>query len=415
MLNSSNHCLNRTVSFCMQVAHESMGAMGPIGNDLDALLLQYKYKIESLRGMLQDVLTSVYDDDLWLLRFILSHGTSDAAEESCRFTIEWRTKRAAVLSKIKAGAPPPFEAEVARFQVAGVHKATTLGEPIFIVRIGFFNPRALMDAIPFDEVVEYLMMCREVLALQCDAESRTKRTLIKMLSIMDFTGYSLHHSHDLRFHKALCVASKLSETMYPQLLGRTVLFNCPRAFGLVFRLVKRLLSQRSVARIVVCPGPSSGKPVTACPYVTHAIDLQAIPTFLGGDCTCEDGCCIGGIPNAQLLPTYGVDADGFISMKIGARAHETIEVPVGKGMYVEYLLEAQGKPLDVRVSVADDTGADVAVLIERPSLQQSDGPISGTWTIPRDGMLRMQVENRHAFLRGRSIKFKLDLIDASQW
>ncbi|KAF0699238.1 Aste57867_10203 [Aphanomyces stellatus] len=82
-------------------------------------------------------------------------------------------------------------------------------------------------------------------------------------------------------------------------------------------------------------------------------------------------------------------------------------------MHVKYYMVAEGKPLGVRASIADDTGADVVVLMDRPTMQESDGPVVGTWTIPSDGILRLNIDNRHALVRGRSIKFKLNVVDGN--
>ena len=46
---------------------------------------------------------------------------------------------------------------------------------------------------------------------------------------------------DKRFPAVLGAASKLSETLYPQLLDRAVLINAPYIFGAIWSIVKGLM------------------------------------------------------------------------------------------------------------------------------------------------------------------------------
>jgi hypothetical protein len=57
-------------------------------SQLDDLLKQHRSEIEKLKGFLCDVLAPEYDD-IWMLRYILSFKTADAAQEPCKFTINW--------------------------------------------------------------------------------------------------------------------------------------------------------------------------------------------------------------------------------------------------------------------------------------------------------------------------------------
>ncbi|RHY98757.1 hypothetical protein DYB37_011474 [Aphanomyces astaci] len=361
-----------------------MADTGKSGGDLDALLQEHKVTIDALRQRLGDALTDEYDD-IWLLRFVLSNGSADAAEEPCRFTIQWRKDRHAMLAKIKSGQQPPLHHEVTKFQesvippVASAHKSTSLGEPVFYVRIGLCNPQALMDAVAFDDVVEYYMLYRENLLVQCDQESRKQRTLVKMLSVLDFTGFSIARGHDTRFSQMLGATSKLSEKMYPQLVGRTIFVNAPSIFQWVFRFIKPLLSQRTVAKIVMCPGQSSGQALAACPF-----------------------------------------ANRYLGVEVSPGSTQSLDYPVGAGMRVSFKLVAEGKIVDVQAFVtANARGTNnitnnVTVLWERPELQASDGAQQGTWMVPVDGTLTLKIDNRHAMFRGRSIKFKLDFAEGDQ-
>ncbi|KAG9401143.1 hypothetical protein AC1031_009898 [Aphanomyces cochlioides] len=373
--------------------------------ELETLLEKHKADIAALKDRLKDVIQPQYDD-IWLLRFLLSNGSVQDAVEPCRFTIEWRSARKQLLDRIRAGEMPALHDQVTKFQVAGEHKFTKHGEPLFIARIGLCNPKALMDALPFDDLLEYYMLTRERIFLHCDKLTRSTGKLVKMVGVLDFQGFSLTRGQDRRFAQLNGATSRLSEKMYPQLLGRSVFLNTPSVFPWIFKLMKPLMSARSVEKMCFCPG---GTDASVCPFVSSYLGLENLPTFLGGSCTCGNGCCIGSVPNSQTVPISAVDADGLTSVTLAARSSQTIDVPVGKGMVVEYHLEAEGKPLSVTVALVAPS-QDETILLEKPLLQKSDGAVVGKWAIPQDGILQLQVANVHAFLRGRTIKYKWSVL-----
>ncbi|KAF0723515.1 hypothetical protein Ae201684_017595 [Aphanomyces euteiches] len=86
----------------------------------------------------------------------------------------------------------------------------------------------------------------------------------------------------------------------------------------------------------------------------------------------------------------------------------TIDLPVSKGTVVNYHLEAEGKPLSVTVALVAPP-QDEQFFLERPMLQKSNGAFVGKWAIPQDGILQLRVANIHAFMSGRSFKYKLNL------
>ncbi|KAH9076072.1 hypothetical protein Ae201684P_012562 [Aphanomyces euteiches] len=176
--------------------------------------------------------------------------------------------------------------------------------------------------------------------------------------------------------------------MYPQLLGRTVFLNTPSVVPWMIKLFKPRTSDQAAEGKLFCPG---GSDISACPFVSSNLGLESLPTFIGGSCTCGNGRCIGNVPNSQTIP---IDA--------------TIDLPVSKGTVVNYHLEAEGKPLSVTVALVAPP-QDEQFFLERPMLQKSNGAFVGKWAIPQDGILQLRVANIHAFMSGRSFKYKLNL------
>ncbi|KAF0699235.1 Aste57867_10200 [Aphanomyces stellatus] len=304
---------------------------------LDVALEAHQANITALRERLFDAMEPCYDD-IWLLRFLLSNGSVDAAEDPALFTIQWRTDRA--------------------------HRPS-----------------------------------RERLFLDCDRLTRERRQLVKMLVVLDFHHFSLVRGHDTRFGRLNGATSKISEKMFPQLLGRTIFLHTPRVFPWMFKFMKLLLSARTVEKMVFCTGgPTSF--VTTCPFVRTALAADAVPTFLGGTCTCRPGACVAGVPNSQTAPIDSVDDDGLLRVTLAARAAQVIEYPVWAGMLVRHCggWQGGGCPRARRRRRRQGHHQGTRAVMQA----------TGTWTIPCDGMLQFQLTNCHVRWRSRSVKFRID-------
>ena len=130
---SLHHCISYNANW--HLTHRPISLNRKPAAELDRHLNENKSEIEKLRGLLKDVLRSEHDD-VWLLRYILSNKNAVESEEPCRFTIKWRDDNKDLLSKIAAGEAHPLKDVISQYQVAGPHKMTASGEPMFYVRIG---------------------------------------------------------------------------------------------------------------------------------------------------------------------------------------------------------------------------------------------------------------------------------------
>ena len=81
----------------------------------------------------------------------------------------------------------------------------------------------MMDAHTKDEVLTFMMYRKEIGFLIADERTRRTRKLHKLVTVNDLNHVSLMAGTDKRFQKVLGESSKMSETLYPQLLDRAVL------------------------------------------------------------------------------------------------------------------------------------------------------------------------------------------------
>ncbi|EQC42151.1 hypothetical protein SDRG_00991 [Saprolegnia diclina VS20] len=378
--------------------------------DVDALLVTHAESIAAVRALVRDALTPEFDDDIWLMRFIMSNGSPAACEVPIRDTIRWRTERAEVLGRIRAGAKAPWHDEITKYQVVGDHKYTSRGEPLFYVRVGLCNAKSLLRNVAYDDILEYMLLSRESMVSYLEARTRATRRLVKGINVLDFAGFSLTTKSDPRFTKLLGECSQLAEKMYPQMVGRSILLNTPSLLSWMFRVIKPWLNPATLANVVVCPGGAS---LASCPYLSAYLQLDDVPTFLGGRCACDGNGCIGNIPNSQTRPLVQFDADGCATLLAAARATERIEVAVTGGRRLLYAVGVPGKPVDVAVSFRPlDAGLDAVVMLFQQRLSHTPELHHDSWTARSDGVVTIAFSNT-AYYGGRAVQYRTKVVAAA--
>ena len=189
--------------------------------NVDELLAKHQTDIEEVKKLTAKVLPKddMYDD-IFLLRFVITHskkGACDFAEavEALRKTIEWRIKNADILDQTVSTGKAPNEEMCMKFNTCGY--AGDLGgyEPIFVVRTGHCNSKALMSTLSMEQVTDWLNFSREIAFRKCDERTRKTRMMIKTITIIDVANYNIF-SGDRRFDTCLNKASELSALYYPQ-------------------------------------------------------------------------------------------------------------------------------------------------------------------------------------------------------
>lgn len=78
------------------------------------------------------------------------------------------------------------------------------------------------------------------------------------------------------------MASSLSSDHYPETLGVYLIVNAPGFFPFVWRMIKGFIDEKTRASIKVLNKSDQFQ------TLTEIIDIENLPSFLGGKCTCED-------------------------------------------------------------------------------------------------------------------------------
>lgn len=267
------------------------------------LLAKHATELIALRELV--AVDSLYDaarhDDLWLLRFFLSHskGGVAAAAKAARYTLAWReTHRmdalAAELETIPAIAHP---------NVTTAHAVHVKPHGIrFLVPDGTRGPILFAHMIDFDYVATMKHVSREAYAsmmrtmnewyfMQCDRVTRETGLLTKSCRFIQCRGLAVG-ALDRQWLKMDGQVAKDMEDCYPQGLGLIICLDPPAWSLVVWKAAKFFFPARMVEKIdLLSTRSASGRSALhkrALPY----LDLADLPAAYGGegaDFVTEDG------------------------------------------------------------------------------------------------------------------------------
>lgn len=241
-----------------------------------------------------------FNDDLFLVRFCISHkGDFEKTSHALKTAIAWRVKNKEILAKLATGeARHPDEITVGRYSPVGLHGQTRDHSPIFIIQGGIGNIDLLMQRCTTEEITNAVVFSKEYVHQICDRETRKHGYIVKMISIQNMKHGSIFDMNRA-FLGVVGEASKQMELCYPQLLGQVCVVNPLSTIKIMLTLAQLILPSSTFEKIRLCGGKSTVTgDISTCPVASFIFDLEKLPTFLGGKCTCAGkGGCIGGIPN----------------------------------------------------------------------------------------------------------------------
>ena len=323
-------------------------------------------------------------DEVFLLRFVLSFKTADEAEPHLRNCVEWRMANETILRAARANhvrdqaavdALMPRICGLAPFMSGKLHpKVTLLGGPVYVIRGCLSDDKALvryMTEHGFDVLRDYMLLMRETSFTITDSETRRTGKMVKMQSWYDMSGMAIQF--DKRLMSEMGAVSKISESLFPQLLQAVVILNAPSIVRGMMSLARPFFSQRLLEKIHFCGSGSTSShtapkdAIQACPIVSRLLAVDAVPSFLGGQCNCPGGCVCA--PNSQRIPTPPLEADGKRRMTVGARTTVPVffDVPARATLVVSVCVENSGGDVPLRLlqrSLAQPAQAAAAADVE---------------------------------------------------
>jgi len=226
------------------------------GDSVSELLNKYSSDISALKETSSKFACSLPENDVFYLRYCLSHDDISDAQSALKANIEWRSSpnegkeicdaamnayQAATSSggwdnnPVRDAAP---NAEVINEFITPNQILTTTSRPgdlVYCIRAGIIDDKSLMSRITVDQMVDFFLYCKEIQSLVANSRSLDTDRLVRVVTCNDLTGVKIVGG-DTTFRSALSAASTKGNDLYPSLSGPTLLLNLPKLLGALVKL-----------------------------------------------------------------------------------------------------------------------------------------------------------------------------------
>ncbi|CAG25111.1 hypothetical protein PFAG_01533 [Plasmodium falciparum Santa Lucia] len=282
---------------------------GYVSTNLDNLLKKYERQLNVLKTLLKEKGVNEKIEDTILIRYILSYGDKlEEAVNSIEKAVTWRKQNVYPLlnnnnnnknenngydnNVIFPDRVKPYYSFIKKALAACEHKCTLDKQPVVIARLKLCNFTLLLDNVPENILVDYIVYSNEHEFSVCNEQTKKSKILCRTYRFIDLKGFMLK-KFDRRFLRVFANTSKLSEFLHPQLVGKTYLINAPSYIRVTIETLKTFgISRRTLNKLEI-PRSFSHKEPADCDWFNLLVDKNDIPTYLGGKCKCKNGCIPG--------------------------------------------------------------------------------------------------------------------------
>lgn len=291
------------------------------------LLAQHRKKLAALRGLVEDHehFQPGRHDDLWLLRFLLSHGGKPAvAAAKARGAITFRHARRLDEVDLKllwprtdvvqATAADHFFAEGTawqHFRSASAKYDTCCGpdalihlwpDPdrsiITIIKMAGLDMNALAHTLTNAEQACVAQYYIEWASQLCDFVTRRTGRLTKSIRLVEARGMALTAINKEYLKRDAAIAAE-TEDFYPQLLASIYICHSPGWLQIVWRVLRPLFPKRFVEKMdMIQPATNKGE----VRRLRRHLDPAHLPTSFGGQCEASPPPILGRRGNQPALP-----------------------------------------------------------------------------------------------------------------
>mmetsp|Transcript_32296 Transcript_32296/g.49105 ORF Transcript_32296/g.49105 Transcript_32296/m.49105 type:complete len:291 (-) Transcript_32296:465-1337(-) len=230
------------------------------------LLEKHASQLVELRNILEkeESYSKDHYDNLWMLRFLLSHKKVSKASAAAISTMNFRKERKInELGDIRHKMIDHLEAETSdrNFEIHRKHMKFchsplaiiyALPDPdrglIQILTPKYMDQENFVKEISLEETVEVTLYGNEIIFQVLDDITRRTGKLTKLLRITDLTDYALKDVN-LEYLKRHSAATKALEDHYPGLLGSSIVNNPPTWCNATWKVIKHLFPKRVQERV----------------------------------------------------------------------------------------------------------------------------------------------------------------------
>lgn len=253
-------------------------AVPEFGTSISELQQGCASSLETLLARTADVRDAEEHDELWALRFLLEDPDVGAAESAMRETLVWQRGEGASIAAAAKGAlaaatagggwdNEPILAAAPHAELIrpfmGAAQVQTIPSKdgaylIYTIRASAIDDKGLMRSVSAAQLSDFFVYAKEVNARVAHARTRATGKLVGLVTANDLTGISLFGASE--FRAALSGASKRTASLYPALLGPTVLLNLPPLLGALVRLFTPLFPKKVLQKLRFESGPLKNVP-----------------------------------------------------------------------------------------------------------------------------------------------------------
>lgn len=226
------------------------------------------------------------------------------------------------------------------------------------------------------------------------------RDIAEVTVIMDCDGLTLGHLFGPAMDM-LKTNSAVDQAHYPEGLYQLYVANAPKMITIAWSLVKGWIDPRVQKKVLFF------KPHETKEQLRKYVDDDCLPAFLGGSCDCPGGCC----PQPSIEESDEASGEDCLVARTeqivvsrGTTVEKRVPLAQSKTLYFEYVVQDKK---DVTFSVSFVCG-EANKEIEAPSLK-TEG--SGQFTAESDGELVFCFDNKHAWVKAKTIAFRGTLMD----
>jgi len=264
------------------------------GTSKEINISQLKVLIEFKQILLKENIIQNFDyfDDYYLLKFCRARDfiIKDIVEMFKNF-INWRKKND--VDYICENFHFREFDEVLKIYPHGFHKVDREGRPIYYQILSKLDAKKLFEITTSERLIKYFTKIYEILMkYKFKACSKAKGKVVEQLCIiLDIENIGITDLFG-KTRTFLTLSTKLGQDYYPSNMAKLFCINTSRLFYIIFNIVKPLLGSGSRKKIELLGNDYKEK-------IFEYIDPDNLPTFLGGNCRCED------IPGGCLYADIG--------------------------------------------------------------------------------------------------------------
>jgi len=284
------------------------------------------------------------------------------------------------------------------------HKHDKEFHPVYIERIGLTNSKLLVKHVSFNTLFCVKIQANEMMGkhIMPECSEKAGKNIDTLTVIMDCTGLGMQH-FNLPALKLLGDLTQIDVKYYPERLNKIYWVNAPRIFTMFYDFGKTFFDERILSKVVIV------SPEDTPSTLREIIDDEALPSFLGGKCTCghmEGGC----VPSQQLTQQEEVYET---NVTVAAWADHQKEVTLQKSGIIKYKFKTLEYDIAFGAKFTNNE-RQVETLIEKKQVDSHEDKIEGVIIAKMPGVYTFIFDNSYSMFRSKELSYSFEIEETNE-